>query len=560
MLQFDRNASSRVKSTIIVRTCLATIAAATLVAVPYDVRAAVSLYPRELYGGMNVVTVNASTGVQRLQWYDGRRWIDLRKGQALENLRIVSAPVPKRCARVMKLYLFVPDVTTDAEIELRVVECGGGERRLRLETGELWNVDHQQMGAVRVGQTLCQPFSVRSTGSGSVVVDRVVSPSGSFQLRFPAARPPLRILAGRTYSYQVCFRATEPGTFKMPIHVYIRREQPAGGFTSFIVADTAYVTVVGPPPARRPAATTRPTRPAVRPSRPTPPRVRINPPRVIEPVIPAPPPPRRVPDVGTISARATARAVLPLRTEELRLASDVGEPLPVAPAVIDPTTFRTILVPTARSVGEGRAFVASYDVAGIVAGYGVSDRLTLLVGGVYIPEIVADRAIDVTAGGRYEFHRGDFTRFAGGLQLNYSTTDSSSIALVAPYVVASLGDDDHRASVALAYTVRRHAPVAGASFERQALVVTLGGDARIAERWKVAGEAYLIENIGQSIATPMEPAIDDADFAGAAATVRYFGERFAVDVGAIVGGGRAGIGVAPVVSFVWVFGEDGAVP
>jgi hypothetical protein len=508
---------------------------AVLVATSVDLKAAVSLYPRELYGGMNAVSIKASSGVRRLQFNDGGRWRDLAKGQRLRNLRIISAPPAGNCAKSFTLYLFVEQVTRAARIELRIVECDGSQRQIPLETGPLWTVDHQEMGVATVGETICQTFRVASTDSyGTVIVDRVVAPSGSFSLRFPATRPPVRIGPGRTYHYQVCFDAKAPGRFKMPIHVYIRRNQPNGGFNSFIVADTAYVSVIGPPPPARVVPRTEP--PVRRPVRRPPPRVRQEP---TPPIVPVVPPPRAIPDVGRVAARAVARPAMPAESVELIEARAVGE-LVAQSDLTDPTTFRTIVLPTARPLEEGRSFVASYDVAGILAGYGVTDRLTVIGGGLFVPGFVGEHAVDLTAGARYEIYRGDFTRIAAGAQLNYSRTDSSAIALIAPFVVASVGDDDRRASIALSFSARRHDPVDGQAFSREAIVVAAGGDIRVGRHWKLAAEGYWIQR------SSYQPVI---------ATVRYFGERFAIDAGAAVDVWGDGAPVAPVVSLVWVFGR-----
>jgi hypothetical protein len=503
---------------------------------PDAARAAVRMYPSELYGGMNVITLSSDKGIRRILYKVGSGWREARNGLQLPNLRFVSVPSPRNCPKQVKVYIFVEHVSDDAEVTLRTEECNGGGGSIQsLELGTLWEVDHQEMGAVRVGKTVCTPFRVSAVGDRAVTVDRVVVPTGNFQLRFSEGKPPLRIGADGLYRYDVCFRADRPGRYKMPIHVYIRRRQPNGGFNSFIVADTAYVTVLGPPPqapVRRPPATT-PRRP---PPRRPPPSV-IDPPRPI--IVPDPPPPPRIPDVDTTAPRLAARPVIPVETEALR------EPPEMAVAgygreITDPTTFRTIVLPTARSVGAGRSFVASYDVAGILAGYGVTDRLTVIGGGLVIPAFVGARTVDVTAGARYELHRGDYLRVAGGVQLNHSDTDSSAITLAAPYVVASLGDDDRRASVALSYTARRHDPVSGDPFTREAIVVAAGGDLRIGGNWKVAAEAIWIQ------ASTYQPVIG---------TVRYFGERFAVDAGAVVNVGSGETTVAPVVSVVVVFGE-----
>jgi hypothetical protein len=500
-----------------------------------DLRAAVRSYPDVLYGGMNVITLKADKGIQRILWRNGGALREARSGHRTDNLRIVSVPSTKGCPKQLKIYLFVESVTREASIELHTFECGGSSSTQELQMGETWTVDHQEMGASRVGERICRSFRVTSRGGGSVVVDRVVVPSGNFELRFTAGRPPLRVLAGRTYRYDVCFQAQAPGRYKMPIHVYIRRDQPNGGFNSFIVADTAYITVVGPPPSRRPPPVRRVPPPRRDPPRRDPPRVRTEPIRPIEP----PPKPRPIPDVDTVAPRIAARTGMPPVVADIRSASALAE-IVEPPELSDPTTFRVVVLPTARSIEEGRTFIASYDIAGILVGHGVTDRLTVMAGGLVVPAFVGARTIDVTGGARYEFHRGDFTRVAAGLQLNHSDTDSSSITLVAPYIVASIGDDDSRASVALSYSARRHDPESGDPFNREAIVVAAGGDLRLGRHWKVAGEAAWIQS------SSYQPVL---------ATVRYFGESFAVDAGAVVNVGGGSAEVAPVVSLVWVLGR-----
>ena len=220
----------------------------------------------------------------------------------------------------------------------------------------------------------------------------------------------------------------------------------------------------------------------------------------------------------------------------------IDVPVSVIEELSDPTTFRTVLMPTARSIGEGRSFVASYDVAAVVAGYGLTDRITLLGGVLYVPPSIS-YALDLTAGGRYEFYTDGVIRSAAGVQFNYSQSDSSGITLAAPYVVTSLGDDDQRASLLVGYSFRRHKPVGRGTFDRQAVILGVGGDYRIGHHWKIAAEGYLIQ---------------DSDYQPIVATMRYFGESFALDFGLginprLLQGNVNGLGIAPVLSGVWVF-------
>jgi hypothetical protein len=238
---------------------------------------------------------------------------------------------------------------------------------------------------------------------------------------------------------------------------------------------------------------------------------------------------------------------LPIETDYEARAATPGEKVeenPVEAPLVDPTTHRVVVMPTARSVDSGKVFVANYDVAGFLFGFGLSDRLTLLGGFAYVPSFISYNLV-ATAGGRYEILRQDYLRMAIGAQFNYSRSDASSIVLGAPYLVTSIGDDDQRASLALGYSWRHHTPADSTidPFNRQAAIVAIGGDYRVARHWKVAAEAYLLE---------------EANYQPLIATLRYFDDHFAIDAGlaidlAISGPKRDGVGVAPVVSIMWVW-------
>ena len=208
--------------------------------------------------------------------------------------------------------------------------------------------------------------------------------------------------------------------------------------------------------------------------------------------------------------------------------------------MFDPTTFRAILTPTARSVGKGRGFVGSYDVAGIIAGYGLTDRLTVIGGGAYVPAS-GNTTFAATAGGKYEFYRDEKLRGAGGVQMNFSGTEESDIFLAASYLTANYGTLDRSVNLTAGYSWRRHSPsdTTIAPFTKQALLAGLGGDIRFANRWKVAGEIFYIQ---------------DSEFQPIALTLRYFGHRFAIDGGIAADmTPEDGITLLPVLSAIWTW-------
>jgi hypothetical protein len=196
-------------------------------------------------------------------------------------------------------------------------------------------------------------------------------------------------------------------------------------------------------------------------------------------------------------------------------------------------------MPTAKSLGSGSVFLANYDVAGWVFGYGASDRLSLLGGFLFIPGVLNYNLL-VSGGAKYEFLRDGYLRMAAGAQFSFSQTERSSITLGSPYAVASIGNEDQRGSLLLGYSLRHHNPVDGESFDRQAAILGIGGDYRVGFHWKVVGELVLLEN---------------SDVQPLSLTARYFANDFSIDAGVLVNIDPAGGGfrVAPVINGIWVW-------
>lgn len=528
---------------------IAALALALLIAAPGLARAQSSVSPDVLYSGMNVLTVTAPKGIRQIMGWVAGRWQTLHTGLGAPYIKITSGPVFASCAKRATLTVFIMRTQPARLFRLRVVDCEGSIRYFGFEDSEEWNVYREQFGNVTLGTTACHTFRV-DTRATTVVIDSVTSPSPLFQIRFTGNRPPLRVRVGGSYLYDVCFRATKLGFTKMPIMVYLRRKYPAGGYTNFIVADTAYVNVI-PAPNNRPVPITiqQPPRPKPRVLVAQPKPVIINRPKpVLRPKPPTPKPVLRVdtlrppPTIAFVESRSTS--IVPALADTA-MPPTAGVDMPLAPieTVSDPTPHRVVLMPTARSVDSGKVFVANYEGAGWLAGYGLNDRTTVLAGFAYVPDFIQYNLV-FTAGGRYEFVRDGNLRVAAGVQANYSQTKLSTIVLAAPYVVASLGDDDQRVTAGCGYTWRRHTPSdSTAPFEKTAVAAGLGGDYRFAERWKVAAEAYFLQ---------------DATYQPIVATLRYFGRSFALDAGlgfdlALSNASDGTIRVAPIVSatFVW---------
>jgi hypothetical protein len=444
--------------------------------------------------------------------------------------RVVNAPSFSRCAKKASLSLFVERIDVALNIRFRVTDCRGGKETYSLSLENTWNLFHEDFGTVTTADRPCHTFLVQADG-GEFVIDRVESPSRQFAIHYPFRAPPIAIVGRKTYRYSVCFTPTKVGRVKVPIYVHIRRGQPVGRYKTYIVADTAYVNVVrsrsrpdpDPPPVIRqppPPKPDPPRQPPGEPEIPPAPKPVI---AVAEPIEGGP----MVPDWEDIVLRD------PGRTPELVL-PEYEEP------IFDPTTFRRILSPSARGIGKGMGYVGSYNVAGLVAGYGISDRLSVNAGGAWLPESLGEISAG-TLGAKYTvIDRGEI-HLSGGIQLNLTSSPTSDISSIAPYIVVDFGTLDYGVGGTLSYTWRRHIPSDSSigPFERRTLLVGVGGDYRFARHWKIAGEAFLIAG---------------TEFQPAAISLRWFNDRLAID------GGVAAdllpddqLRIFPLISGVWTF-------
>ncbi len=503
-----------------IRVCLLLLSTVSALA-----QQSISVTPPEFYSGMNTFTFTAHYGLSKIQWELDGSWQDILAGTRSDGLRVITGPVFTECAHQATVRILVDDLSIAQPLRFRVIDCNDNVRYAEVRTSSPWRVWREDMGTVEVGETVCHTFEVR-TGAGSFVILRIASPSREFGIRFTNPAPPVRVFG--TYTYDVCFTGRRPGLVRMPILVYLRRPYPSGGVTSFIVADTAYV-MVRPPERgaeREPELARGPIEP------PSIPQLREDTPRVVLP------PPMR--DVKLAEGREMPVSVT-RPAARLREQPTPPAPAPLEVPITDPTTFRTIAMPTARSPEKGEFFAGNVLLGGWMVGYGLTDRLSLLGAAAYVPPAI-DYLADVSAGVKYEVYREGITRVAVGLQLNASESDESRIVLAAPYAVASLGDDDHRASMLIGYSGRRHFTFDHTQFNRSAFIAGVGGDYRIAYHWKLAAEGYLLQ---------------DSDYQPIVLTARYFDRTFAIDAGlginpSLIGEG-SGVGVFPVVTAIVVW-------
>ncbi|MEO5930309.1 MAG: hypothetical protein ABIR47_10295 [Candidatus Kapaibacterium sp.] len=420
-----------------------------------------TIYPERLYPGDNIVTVSNARGLDRI------------RGTASANTKVTIPAIPG-CPTRIDLHIFVGDATTKEGADLIIYDCDGAfvSRKIAAEN---WEIRHEYTGNVTVGDSVCVHCEIRTTDSKKV--DSIIVDDPRFTVKMPPGRSPWTAVEN-DFHYDVCYRPTRAERFNTEIILHIRRAQPNGGLTTYIIRKPLTATSVEPPP----------------------------------------PPVRVITPIDTL------------------------------PLLEDPTTFRNIVMPTSESVGKGRTFAGTYDLAGVLAGYGVTDRLTLIGGGAFVPAAISKFTLG-TIGGKYEIPLGGELSTAVGFQYGYSSTKESNISVSAPYAVISLGDRSRRISVAAGYSWKHH-NASGLEFDRNAYILAIGGDVTLRRGLKLVAETYVVESSG------LAPVV---------ASVRWFGEHYAFDAGLGVDlnglgsvrgtGGLTGevdhFSVAPLLSFIW---------
>ena len=211
----------------------------------------------------------------------------------------------------------------------------------------------------------------------------------------------------------------------------------------------------------------------------------------------------------------------------------IEDTLPIAPPpqLADPTTFRSILLPSAVVPKAGTVTTGVYDVVGLMAGYSVTDNIAILAGGVLpIPNrwfgakgynASVGSAWFIGAKGGYELDSSWVV--GGGLNMGQSYYDQditpaleSKITFQSFWFTGGYGDDDSRLNATFGYAFKNHQTTAEGTFDADAFLYGLAYDYRVAYNWKVCVEGFFMRTM---------------DFVPITVTARYFTERDAFEAG-----------------------------
>lgn len=197
----------------------------------------------------------------------------------------------------------------------------------------------------------------------------------------------------------------------------------------------------------------------------------------------------------------------------------------------DPTTFRSIMLPTAVVPKKGTITTGVYDVIGLSGGYSITDNVMLLAGGaVPIPNrwfgatgYDASWSAAWSIGGKVGYEVADHLLVGGGYQFgqsfydqDYSSELESKITFNALWATAGYGDDDSRLNAYLGYAFKHHVTFLEGTFQADAYIVGMAYDYRISRHWKICTEAFFMRTM---------------TFVPFTVTARYFRESDAFEVG-----------------------------
>ena len=200
----------------------------------------------------------------------------------------------------------------------------------------------------------------------------------------------------------------------------------------------------------------------------------------------------------------------------------------------DPTTFRTIALPSSIIPPAGTVTTGVYDVLGLQAGYSVTDNIMLIAGGVPplrkswlgADDPSETQAYAYSIGAKVGARIDSLWTIAGGYQWGQSTYDQlafdgveSRITFNALYATIGFGTDDSRATLYFGYAFKRHATTTQGTFDADATILAAGYDYRIARRWKLCSEIVFMRTM---------------TFVPVTITARYFGETYALEAGVTI--------------------------
>lgn len=187
----------------------------------------------------------------------------------------------------------------------------------------------------------------------------------------------------------------------------------------------------------------------------------------------------------------------------------------------DPRPWQGFITPNAIPLQAGKGSINDYLIASLQINYGITGWLSANIGGAFIPFLpntvkVATGGVKITPYSQNPWH------ISVGGQGMYSEITKET-KLLFGFATATYGNADANLSVLGGYALKQETD--STTYNAQNPLLAFMGAARVGENIKVIGELFFIDEF------PVVPFI---------ATLRYFSQKFTVDVGVVFSLFKAG--------------------
>ena len=194
----------------------------------------------------------------------------------------------------------------------------------------------------------------------------------------------------------------------------------------------------------------------------------------------------------------------------------------------DPNLTRLFFAPTARTMPQGKGYIANYELFFPFVAVGVTDNL-LVAGGTHLFGDLTDDRVVYLAPKLRLFSNGATDFAIGGFFLKEIGNTFSDIDFGALYGVLTSGTPDRAISLAVGAGYDEHGFVERA-------VVMFGAEMRVSRTLKLVTENYLLPEVSLLSFGP-----------------RFFGERLSADLGIGFAVDDGEVYTLPIVNFVYVW-------
>jgi len=177
-------------------------------------------YPKELYPGMNFITIENSSGIDRITYTKSSR-------------TIVKVPVIKDCPKSVDISAEVLEDSTQESISLTVYACNGTFSSYAILQRK-WQILKEKITRLRVGRDTCIKCVVYS--GDKIMIDSITIAHPDCKIKILSEDAPPYQINNDTLHYRVCFKPTTVIKDSAKIVVHVKRSFPNKGLFTYSIA------------------------------------------------------------------------------------------------------------------------------------------------------------------------------------------------------------------------------------------------------------------------------------------------------------------------------------